>query len=346
MVGGLFAWCIVLVSILQTANAFTLPRPVTHRLSSLSGISGADIEQEAEEKQAPQVVGDRIIYRGKVNEVDYCIAPGDVSLSRVSGKVLEGDDDNKSPQTISLTQALNNASNRAVRRILLAKSWPSEEAFNTSLRLAAAAEKEVLKKSTGAKCPIPRPILNVLTRSPKSNAASASTETAPPTNAKKPRTNKEYVADQIAAFRERYESLSGYSYAEAYLESILSLATTGDESPRVTEVSKHKKCFVFENLFGSNIILTFCVPFITGFGVKGLRSELSKSDFRTKEWRGCFTRNAKHEPFSNCQKATGPERLPFDDGHTHNKSRPPNCDKHRRARGGSRGKRGGEGDFG
>jgi len=240
MVGGLFAWCIVLVSILQTANAFTLPRPVTHRLSSLSGISGADIEQEAEEKQAPQVVGDRIIYRGKVNEVDYCIAPGDVSLSRVSGKVLEGDDDNKSPQTISLTQALNNASNRAVRRILLAKSWPSEEAFNTSLRLAAAAEKEVLKKSTGAKCPIPRPILNVLTRSPKSNAASASTETAPPTNAKKPRTNKEYVADQIAAFRERYESLSGYSYAEAYLESILSLATTGDESPRVTEVLESK----------------------------------------------------------------------------------------------------------
>lgn len=245
-------FALVHASILQSTNAFTLPKPVTQKVSGLA-VSGADIEQEADEKQAPQVVGDRIIYRGKVNEVDYCIAPGDVSLSRVSGKVLQGEDD-KSPQTISLTQALNNASNRAVRRILLAKSWPSEEAFNTSLRLAAAAEKDVIKTSSGAKCPIPRPILNVFTRSSKSSAAaSPSGGGAPPSNpGKKPRTNKEYVADQIVAFGERYGSLPGYNYAEAYLESVLSLATTGEESPRVTEVSKQKsRCFVldFQNQF-------------------------------------------------------------------------------------------------
>jgi hypothetical protein len=48
---------------------------------------------------------------------------------------------------------------------------------------------------------------------------------------------EQYVEDQIKAFRERYGSLAGYDYAEAYLESILSLATTGKESPRVKDVS-------------------------------------------------------------------------------------------------------------
>ena len=238
----MFTWWIVQGSFLLKADGLTIPKPVTHRYGSisLSAISGADIEQEVEEKEAPQIVGDKIVYRGKVNEIDYCIAPGDVSLSQVSGKVLKGDDD-ESPQTISLTQSLNNASNRAVRRILLAKSWPSEEAFNMSLRLAAAAEKKVRKANT-SKCPVPRPILKLLTRKsvPRPAAGNAAVASSSANTSKKPRSNKEYVADQIVAFRERYESLAGYSYAEAYLESILSLATTGNESPRVTEVSKHK----------------------------------------------------------------------------------------------------------
>jgi hypothetical protein len=251
-------------SFTRKAAGFTIPRPVTHkyRSFSLSAVSGADIEQEAEEKQAPQVVGDKIIYRGKVNEIDYCIAPGDVSLSRASGAVSKGDDD-ESPQTISLTQSLNNASNRAVRRILLAKSWPSEEDFNMSLRLAAAAEKKAQKKreangkNNAAKCPIPRPILNMFTRRDASSRSSTdnSATTSPPSksgangatssanSSKKPRTNKEYVADQIIAFQERYGSIPGYSYAEAYLESVLSLATTGDESPRVKEVSKKMSAY-------------------------------------------------------------------------------------------------------
>lgn len=245
-------------SFLQNANAFNNPAPFANRNNfpkALSVLSGADIEQEADEKQAPQVVGDKIVYRGKVNEIDYCIAPGDVSLSRASGKVANVDGD-KSPQTISLTQFLNNASNRAVRRILLAKSWPSEEAFNMSLRLAAAAEKEAQKARTKTgngsegKCPIPRPILNMFTRRDTSSQSSTSTSGkaspsaqnavsgASSSTKQKTRTNKEYVADQIVAFRDRYGSLPGYSYAEAYLESVLSLATTGDESPRVEEVLK------------------------------------------------------------------------------------------------------------
>jgi len=225
-------------------------------LSPLSALSGADIEQETDEKPQPQVVGDTIIYRGKVNEIDYCIAPGDVSLSSVSGKMITKSDDDKttSSQTMSLTKALNNASNRAVRRILLAKSWPSEEAFNLSLRLAAAAEKEsekirkADKNYSTEKCPVPRPILNMLKPSRSSSNSSGITSpssksgvsgmTSSENSFKKTRTNIEYVQDQINAFQKRYGSLPGYSDAEAFLESILSLATTGDESPRVKEVMK------------------------------------------------------------------------------------------------------------
>jgi hypothetical protein len=233
-------------------------------VAPLSAVPGADIEQETEEAPQPQVVGDNIVYRGKVNEIDYCIAPADVSLSRAYGKdtlsqEASTETDNAStaatPQTMSLTQALNNASNRAVRRILLAKCWPSEEKLNLSLRLAAAAEKqaEEARRAAGttstAKCPVPRPILNLLMRrgdssnnSPliakdSANPGTAAATSSSSSSSSKTRTMEQYVKDQIKAFRERYGSLAGYDYAEAYLESILSLATTGKESPRVTDVS-------------------------------------------------------------------------------------------------------------
>ncbi|KAG7361070.1 hypothetical protein IV203_036170 [Nitzschia inconspicua] len=235
---------------------------------SLNAVPGADIEQETDDAPQPQVVGDNIIYRGKVNEIDYCIAPADVSLSRAYGKNTipenSGNGDSTSsttavtPQTMSLTQALNNASNRAVRRILLAKCWPSEEKLNLSLRLAAVAEKqaEEARKAAGststAKCPVPRPILNLLMRRGDSasttatvqakDASSATSHTATTSSSQSARTRtmEQYVNDQIKAFRERYGSLAGYNYAEAYLESILSLATTGQESPRVKDVLESK----------------------------------------------------------------------------------------------------------
>jgi hypothetical protein len=238
-----------------------------HSFFTLLAVPGADIEQEtALDGSQPQVIGNTIIYRGKMNEIDYCIAPADVSLSRAYSQP-KGDDtgsgggsndgpsgaSQQSPtsQTMSLTQALNNASNRAVRRILLARCWPSEEALNMSLRLAAAAEKQAEEarmksgeSTSTAKCPVPRPILNLLMRKATSESSAATgTSKVPPSgvgpsssSAVKTRTNQEYVVDQIAAFRERYGSLAGYEFAEAYLESVLSLATTGDESPRVKEV--------------------------------------------------------------------------------------------------------------
>lgn len=218
------------VLLLPTAASFTLApsRVVDRRKTSLAAVPGADIEQEVEEAQ-PQVVGNDIMYRGKVNEIDYCIAPADVSLSRAYDQSSK-DTDNPAPKTLSLTRALNNASNRAVRRILLARCWPSEEALNASLRLAAKAEKQAQleRADSDAKCPVPRPILNILMRRASNNAG------GPPTQ--KGRSSEQYVADQIVAFRDRYGSLPGYDFAEAYLESILGLATTGEESPRTKEV--------------------------------------------------------------------------------------------------------------
>jgi len=227
---------LLLISLLiSPGNSFLSPSSICKDLNSrwprFLAVPGADIEQEQEEVPT-QVVGNTVIYRGKVNEIDYCIAPADASLSRAYEQNSK-DAENPRPKTLSLTRALNNASNRAVRRILLARCWPSEEALNSSLRLAATAEKQVQKDqeasgSTAAKCPVPRPILNLIMRRDGSSSGAPS--------GSKARTNEKYVADQITAFRDRYGSLPGYNYAEAYLESVLSLATSGEESPRVKEV--------------------------------------------------------------------------------------------------------------
>lgn len=225
----------ILVSLLvQHSNSLISPSHANsrtaHGISRFAEVSGADIEQDVDASMV-QSVGNSVTYRGKVNEIDYCIAPADVSLSRAFDR-----SNNKDPisnkNTMSLTQALNNASNRAVRRIILARCWPSEEALNKSLRLAAAAEKQAedqrIASGSTSKCPVPRPILNLLMRRDTSTPSSMPNP--------KGRTNEQYVEDQIKAFDERYGSLPGYQYAEAYLESILCLATTGQESPRVSEV--------------------------------------------------------------------------------------------------------------
>jgi len=193
--------------------------------------------------------------RGKVNEIDFCMAPSDVSLSRAYNTLATSDgdnnDDSQQQQILSLTRALNSASNRALRRILLSKAWPSPEALNRSLRQVLAAEtkkEEASPSSTDQpKCPIPRPVLNILMRKSMSKSGGNSNgdgrsdgdiiQTVAITPEKKQgRTDEEWVFDQIAAFRETYGSLSGYSLAEAYLECILSLATSGEESPKVAEV--------------------------------------------------------------------------------------------------------------
>lgn len=265
-----FALGSVMESDAWTATPSMVYQPArAQALRALYAVQGADIEQPpvegsmkglASAEDDPSPASSTGMLRGKVNEIDYCIAPADVSLSRSYDIAAEVDTSTLSSQQeapVSMTRALNNASNRAVRRILLARSWPSAEALNESLRQVIAAEKarEAAKlagstaaveaiESAAAKCTVPRPILNVLTRRRRNReaaaAAASSTGAAASTVEKPPsprsRTDAEYVADQLKAFQERYGDFSGYQFAESYLESILMLATTGVESPRVTDV--------------------------------------------------------------------------------------------------------------
>lgn len=146
---------------------------------------GADIEQEgaAGDDNTGTAPAARTAVPN-INEIDYCIAPADVSLARAAA----GDAD-------SLTRTLNNASNRAVRRILLSLSWPGDA--------------DALNRRLGSSRP---------------GGSSRSEST--------------YVADQLAAFGQRYGDMPGYNYARDYLACILSLAV-GErlEGPAVPDVT-------------------------------------------------------------------------------------------------------------
>ncbi|GAX26035.1 hypothetical protein FisN_4Hh466 [Fistulifera solaris] len=256
---------VALSFLLHTTTAWSLnivhishPRVATCSRTSLWVVPGADIEQPPVEnfdsstlqESTDPSAGDipLLVSRGKVNEIDFCIAPADVSLSRAYGTTTS--QTTTAQPTLSLTRALNNASNRAVRRIILARSWPSAEALNLSLRQVAKVEKEreeaaqMATKSTNgeaddsntARCPVPRPILNVLTRRRKDKQDKAKTTDDKETPIPRSRTDTEYIHDQIKNFKERYGKLPGYSVAQDYLEAILCLATSGVESTTVANV--------------------------------------------------------------------------------------------------------------
>ena len=227
-----------------------------------SNMSGSGIEPEMKEESGKVAQGMQT-GRAKVNEIDFCMAPSDLSISGAisssaytmsSQKNMYDSSDisleeAEPKQIISLTRALNSASNRGLRRIMLSRTWPSAEALNQSFRQVLAAEKassdtgseEIDDDSNGPKCPIPRPVLNILMgrqlktnkQSPVGKADIIQTKGA----FKKGRTDEEWISDQIAVFSQTYGELPGYDLAEAYLECILSLATSGIESPKVTEVS-------------------------------------------------------------------------------------------------------------
>jgi len=133
--------------------------------------------------------------------------------------------DGQRPRVLSLTRALNSASNRAVRRILLSRSWPSSDALNLSLRRVLASGVIPIEGGGGARA-------GGGDLDAKSESAGGETSGG----GRRGRSDGEWVEDQMAVFRDSYEVLPGYEYADAYLECILSLATTGVESPRVAEV--------------------------------------------------------------------------------------------------------------
>eukprot|EP00956_Cyclotella_meneghiniana_P021346 scaffold38787_cov73-Cyclotella_meneghiniana.AAC.2 len=248
----------LMVIFLSTSYAFTFAftTPCSRRSQHTVNFSTSTIPETTDPSSLSspmERVG--INSRGaKMNEIDFTLAPSDVSLSRCYQMSRDGspaesasETQEQRVQTLSLTRALNTASNRAVRRILLARSWPSAEALNLSLRtvLMQQPQSSPLQeemngdKEDKAKCPVPRPILNILMNrregdsSPSINGNSSSSNPTPRTGQDK---EKQWVKTQLAAFKESYQNIRGYDAAEAYLECILSLATVGIESDRVTEV--------------------------------------------------------------------------------------------------------------
>ena len=66
-------------------------------------------------------------------------------------------------------------------------------------------------------------------------------------SSKRGKTNAKWICNQMTSFREGYEKLSGYGFSDAYIECILSLATaeyilslatTGVEFIRISDVRK------------------------------------------------------------------------------------------------------------
>jgi hypothetical protein len=137
---------------------------------------------------------------------------------------------------------------------LLSRSWPSAEALNLSLRtvlmqqrqredaaeaglLVARQQQEGGEDGDKMKCPVPRPILNILMNrrgEPEANYPAAESSIMLSSEEREQR----WIADQIAVFRESYGAVPGYDQAEAFLESILFLATSGAESERVVEIAE------------------------------------------------------------------------------------------------------------
>jgi len=196
--------------------------------------------------------------RGKVNEIDFCIAPSDVSLSRAYAISKRGDtsedgsvtmEESDGNRRVSLTKVLNTVSNRAVRRVLLSRSWPSPEALNASLRKVLSTNSSALQLDPAvkvktaaagdekdAKCPVPRPILDAMMS--KANAKDMNVNPGSMRSQKGGgfKTDEEWIEEQKLTFREKFSSVPGFSLAEAYFDCILNLATSGVESPRVAEV--------------------------------------------------------------------------------------------------------------
>ena len=103
-------------------------------------------------------------------------------------------------------------------------------------RAEGGGEEE--EEEDGMKCPVPRPILNILMNRRGEPGTSDPAEPAAQTLliTSSEERERQWVATQISVFRDSYGNVPGYDLAEAYLESVLSLATRGRESERVTEV--------------------------------------------------------------------------------------------------------------
>jgi len=102
---------------------------------------------------------------------------------------------------------------------------------------AGAASESEGEGENSVKCPVPRPILNIIMKDQRTNPKESVVADGQSPEVRKARTDAQWVEDQLMAFQETYGQVAGYEFAEAYMACILSLATSGVESERVSEVS-------------------------------------------------------------------------------------------------------------
>jgi hypothetical protein len=113
--------------------------------------------------------------------------------------------------------------NANVRRIMLSRSWPSKEMTTVLLK---GSTRQVSGNAAKLKCPVPRPILNILTKSRSGNDAGGMDKTS-----------METAPRQMKAFRDAHpKGGAGMEQAEAFLECVFSLSVDGVESEKVSEV--------------------------------------------------------------------------------------------------------------
>lgn len=150
-----------------------------------------------------------------VNEINFTLNPTESSLA-YSYSLL-----GQQQSIQSLSRHLNTATNRALRQIVLSRSWPSSEVL-TALINNADNNDELSR----AKCPIPRPILKVIMLGKVSPSPPQQTTPFDPSLS---------LSQHIKLYRSRKDNVVA---AEVYYECVLSLALEGTEGERINEVKK------------------------------------------------------------------------------------------------------------
>jgi hypothetical protein len=201
---------IILLSLPNASNTFQIATPSTSMTRPPTQIFSNPVPSTPPTTPSSTPSRDSSISTQRRNEIDFCLSPLDSSLSQDS--------------TSSVTRSINAMVNANVRRIMLSRSWPSKEMTAVLLK---GSPRQQAAGTPKLKCPVPRPILNILT---KSRAATGDDEGMD-------KMSMESAARQMKAFRDKHGSGgAGVEQAEAFLECVFSLSVEGVESEKVSEV--------------------------------------------------------------------------------------------------------------
>jgi len=159
----------------------------------------------------PAAVNSPVMTTTTINEIDFCLSNLDSSLSLAAS------------DRPSMTSFLNVATNRALRRIILARSWPSEEKLSELLNSDEDGDEQAAGGKSGKKCPVPRPILKLIMLGRSSPPPPQESCNQQIISRLLPSDNLP-IAAQLNSFEEIYNGLPNFKSARAYYETVLSLS--------------------------------------------------------------------------------------------------------------------------